>query len=99
MLFRMAKRTNPINDAKRRSLNCLAVRQGWANARTKVISARKANSMPGGLSSIPITTAAIANKAQIAKRIRVRVLLLGMVRASNKLAFFSAWQYIYYIST
>ncbi len=62
-------------------MNFLAVRQGWENARTKVTAANKASSMPGGLSSIPTTTAAIASKPHIARRIRVILLLCGAEEA------------------
>jgi len=40
MMFRMMKRTKPSTDAKRSIMNFLAVRQGWANARTKAVAAR-----------------------------------------------------------
>jgi hypothetical protein len=82
MIFRMTKRAKPSIDARRRNMNCLAVRQGWTNARTKAVAARKANSMPGGLSSIPTAAAAIADKPQITKRISVLILLCGVEKAS-----------------
>ncbi len=63
-------------------MNFLAVRQGWANARTKAIAARKASSMPGRLSSIPTTAEAIADRPQIAKRISVLIVLRGVEKAS-----------------
>jgi hypothetical protein len=88
MMFRMMKRTKPSIDARRRNLNFLAVRQGWTNARTKAVAARKANSMPGGLSSIPTAAAAIANKPQITKRISVLILLCGVEKASIKIVSF-----------
>jgi len=82
MMFRMTKRTKPSTDARRRNMNFLAVRQVWANARTKAVAARKANRMPGRLSSIPTATAAIASKPQIARRINVVILLRGVEKAS-----------------
>lgn len=81
-MLRMVKRTKPRTDAKRRKMNNLVVRQGWANARTKAVAASKASRMPGGLSSIPTTTEAIADKPQIAKRISVLILLRGVEKAS-----------------
>jgi len=63
-------------------MNFLVVRQGWTNASTKAVAARKASSMPGRLSSIPTTTAAIASKPQIARRISALILLLGVEKAS-----------------
>jgi len=62
-------------------MNFLAVRQGWTNARIKAVAARKARNMPGRLSSIPKTTAAIASKPQIARRISVIFLLYGVEKA------------------
>jgi hypothetical protein len=83
MMFRMTKRTIPRTDVKRRIMNCLAVLQGWTNARTKAIAARKAKSMPGGLSLIPTTAAAIVNKPQITRRIKVLILLRDVLKESN----------------
>jgi hypothetical protein len=45
--------------------------------------------MPGGLSSIPTTAAAIADKPQITKRISVQILLRGVERASIMIVSFS----------
>jgi hypothetical protein len=69
-------------------MNFLAVRQGWTNARTKAVAAGKANSTPGGLSSIPTTTAAIVSKPQIARRINVVILLCGVEKALVMIASF-----------
>jgi hypothetical protein len=63
-------------------MNFLAVRHGWTNARTKAIAARKANSMPGGLSLMPTTVAAIADKPQVTNRISVLILLRGVEKIS-----------------
>jgi len=81
MMFRMMKRTKPSIDAKRRNMNFLAVLQGWTNARTKAVAARKAKMIPGRLSSIPAAAAAIASKPQIARRISVIFLLCGVEKA------------------
>ena len=89
MMFRMMKRTKPSTDARSRNMNFLAVRQEWANASTKAVAARKASSMPGRLSSIPTTTAAIASKPQIARRISALILLLGVEKASLMTVSFS----------
>jgi hypothetical protein len=82
MMFRVTKRTKPSTDARMMNMNFLAVRQGWANARTKAVAARKASSMPGRLSSIPTTAETIADKPQIAKRISVLIVLRGVEKAS-----------------
>jgi len=82
VMLRMTKRTKPSTDAKRRNMNFLVVRQGWVNARTNAVAARKASSMPGGLSSIPTATAVIANKPQTTKRTSVLILLRGVEKAS-----------------
>jgi hypothetical protein len=47
-----------------------------------VFAARKANRIPGRLSSIPKATAEIASRPEIARRIIVVVLLRGVEKAS-----------------
>jgi hypothetical protein len=87
-ISRMMKRTTPSSDARRRNMNFLAVRQGWTNARTKVVAAREANSTPGGLSSIPTAVATIADKPQITRRINDQILLRGVESASIMIILF-----------
>jgi hypothetical protein len=87
MMFRMRKRTKPSTDARRRNMNFLTDRQVWTKARIKAVAARKASNMPGGLSSIPTAAAAIANKPQITKRKSVLILLGGVERTSNIIAY------------
>lgn len=82
MMLKITKRNKPSKDAKSKNMNFLAVRQGWQNERIKAIAARKARSTPGGLSSIPITTEAIAVRPQTTKRINVLILLLRVEYAS-----------------
>jgi len=71
-------------------MNFFVVRQGWTNARTKAVAARKACSMPGRLSSIPTTAAVIASKPQIARRISVIVLLCGVEKALVMIVLFDS---------
>ena len=82
MMFRIKKTTKPRTDPRSRNMNFLAIRQGWANARTKAVAASKARRMPGKLSLIPTTADAIADKPQATKRIRVLNLLFRVERAS-----------------
>ena len=95
MMFRMTKRAKPNTDARRRNMNCLTVRQGWTNARTKAVAARKASSMPGGLSSIPTMTAAIASKPHIARKIRVIFLSCGVEKALVMIVSFLIVDFVY----
>jgi hypothetical protein len=90
IIFRMMRRTEPSTAARRRNMNFLAVRQGWANARTKAIAARKASRMPGGLSLNPTTAAAIVNKPLITKRIIDWILMRDVENASIIIASFLA---------
>ena len=73
MMFRMMKRTKPIIDAMRRKANFFATRQGWTNASTPAIAAKKASSTPSGLSSIPTMAEEIANKTLTPKRINILI--------------------------
>ena len=95
MMFRTMKRTKPSIPARRRNKNFFAVRQGWTNARTKAVAARKASSMPGRLSSIPTTTAAIANKPHIARRISVIFFLCGVEKALIMIVFLLIVDFVY----
>jgi hypothetical protein len=93
-ILRMMKRIKPSNDARMRNMNFLAVRQGWTNARTKAVAERKARRIPSGLSSMPTTAATIASKAQIARRINVLFLLLGVEKAAlMRASFFDSGSY------
>lgn len=82
MMFRTTKRIDPITDARRKSMNFLAVRHGWTNARIKAFAAKKASNIPGGLSSIPMDAAVIVNTAQIIRRMNVTSLFRGVESAS-----------------
>jgi hypothetical protein len=82
IMLNITKGTKPTTDAKRMNMNFLTVRQGWTKARTKATAASKASSTPGRLSSIPTTTAAIADKPQTAKRTSVLILLWDVEKAS-----------------
>jgi hypothetical protein len=95
MMFRMMKRTKPSIDARRRSMNFLAVRQGWTNARKKAVAAMNASSMPGRLSSKPTTRAAIASKTQIARRISVIFLFCGGEKALVMIVSFLIVDFVY----
>jgi hypothetical protein len=81
-MFTMTKRTKPIPAVRKRNRNFFAILQGWTNARIKAVAARKANRMPGGLSSIPRNAAAIAKAQLIKKRKNVTILLRGVEKAS-----------------
>ena len=94
-MFKIMKRTKLSIDARRMDMNFLAVRQGWANARTKAVAARKASSMPGRLSSIPTTTAAIASKPQIARRISIIFLFFGGEKALVMIVSFLIVDFVY----
>jgi hypothetical protein len=95
MMLRVMKRTKPSTDIRRRNMNFLAVRQGWTNARTKAVAARKASSTPGRLSSIPTLTAAIASKPQIARRISVIFLLCSVEDALVMILSFLIVDFVY----
>ncbi len=82
-LCRMPNITKPTTDAHRKSPNLFAVRQGWTKARIRAVAAPKAKRIPGGLSLIPTTTAAVAEAQQIARKTNVRVRLRGVDRASS----------------
>lgn len=90
MMFRMTKRIKPIIDARRRNMNFLVVRQGWANARMKTVAERKASSTPGGLSSMPMDVALNAKRTQITKNMSVVIIFRGVESASIITTFFSS---------
>jgi hypothetical protein len=95
MMFMIMKRTKPRTDAKRRNMNFLAVRQGWANARTKAIAASKASSTPGRLSSIPTMTEALVDKPQTTKRTSVLILLRDVEKALIMTISFLIMDFVY----
>ena len=76
-------------------MNILAVLQGWTNARTKAVAARKAKMIPGRLSSIPAVAAVITSKPQIARRISVIFLLCGVEKALVMIVSFLIVDFVY----
>jgi hypothetical protein len=94
MMFRRMNRIRPSSDARMRNKNFFIVRQGCTNAMTKAVAERKARRIPSGLSSIPTAAAAMASKTQIARRINVLFLLLGVENAALMIvSFFDSGSY------